>query len=146
MKLKILLNPDDPLWEEIRQKRIENDETSEYVLSRKGGDVRYLSAKKGEQTFFVPVEDIVYIDSLGHDVMIHTMDGVYTTRERLKQLEADLDSERFLRVSNSAIIATGAVRRIEASILQKFILHMTNGDKVDVTRSYYYIFRDRFNL
>ena len=116
------------------------------MLSRKGGDVRYLSAKKGEQTFFVPVGDIVYIDSLGHDVMIHTMDGVYTTRERLKQLEADLDSESFLRVSNSAIIATGAVRRIEASILQKFILHMTNGDKVDVTRSYYYIFRDRFNL
>jgi Response regulator of the LytR/AlgR family len=146
MKLKILLNPDDPLWEEIRQKGIENDETSEYVLSRKGGDVRYLSAKKGEQTFFVPVEDIVYIDSLGHDVMIHTMDGVYTTKERLKQLEADLDSERFLRVSNSAIIATGAVKRIEASILQKFILHMTNGDKVDVTRSYYFIFRDRFNL
>ncbi|MGX8773593.1 MAG: LytTR family DNA-binding domain-containing protein [Bacillota bacterium] len=146
MKLKILLNPDDPLWEEIRQKGIENDETSEYVLSRKGGDVRYLSAKKDEQTFFVPVEDIIYIDSLGHDVMIHTMDGVYTTKERLKQLEADLDSERFLRVSNSAIIATGAVRRIEASILQKFILHMTNGDKVDVTRSYYYIFRDRFSL
>ena len=146
MKIKILLNPDDPLWEELRQKGIENDETSEYVLSRKGGDVRYLSAKKGEQTFFVPVGDIVYIDSLGHDVMIHTMDGVYTTRERLKQLEADLDSESFLRVSNSAIIATGAVRRIEASILQKFILHMTNGDKVDVTRSYYYIFRDRFNL
>lgn len=145
-KLKILLNPDDPLWEEIRQKGIENDETSEYVLSKKGGDVRYLSAKKDEQTFFVPVDDVIYIDSLGHDVMIHTMDGVYTTKERLKQLEADLDSERFLRVSNSAIVATGAVRRIEASILQKFILHMTNGDKVDVTRSYYYIFRDRFSL
>ena len=146
MKLKIQLDPGDPLWEELRNAGIEQDAGSEYILSRRGSAVRFLSARREEQSFFVPVQDVLYIDSLGHDVMIHARDGVYTTRDRLKQLEKDLDPDIFLRVSNSAIVNMRAIRRIEASILQKFILHMANGDKVDVTRSYYYIFRERFNI
>ena len=78
--------------------------------------------------------------------MLHTKDGVYVTKERLKTLERMLDPDDFLRVSNSSIVSIKNIRRIEASILQKFILHMSNGDKVDVTRSYYYIFKDRFNI
>ena len=146
MKIRMQLNPEDPARAELAALGIEEDETSEYILSRRGGEVSYLPGRKGEQMFFVPVQEIVYIDSLGHDVRIQTLHDVYMTRDRLKQLEKVLDTDRFLRVSNSAIINTRGIRRIEASLLQKFILHMANGDTVDVTRSYYYIFRERFNL
>jgi hypothetical protein len=30
--------------------------------------------------------------------------------------------------------------------MQKFTLHLTNGSKVDVTRGYYYIFRDKLGI
>ena len=146
MKLKVMLDPDDPILEEIRKLNIEIDERSEYVLTKREMDLNYLPARNGEQIFYISIDDIIYIDSLGHDVMIHTMDGTYVTRERLKQLERMLDPDDFLRVSNSSIVSVKNIRRIEASILQKFILHMSNGDKVDVTRSYYYIFKDRFNI
>ena len=146
MKLKVILDKDDPVMEELRKLNIEIDESSEYVLTRREMDLNYLPARDGEQTFFIAIGDIIYIESLGHDVMIHTMDGTYITRERLKALERMLDPDDFLRVSNSAIVSVKSIRRIEASILQKFILHMANGDKVDVTRSYYYIFKDRFNI
>ena len=146
MKLKVILDKDDPVMEELRKLNIEIDESSEYVLTRREMDLNYLPARDGEQTFFIAIGDIIYIESLGHDVMIHTMDGTYVTRERLKALERMLDPDDFLRVSNSAIVSVKSIRRIEASILQKFILHMANGDKVDVTRSYYYIFKDRFNI
>ncbi|MBQ5441771.1 MAG: LytTR family transcriptional regulator [Firmicutes bacterium] len=146
MKLKVILDKNDPIMEELRKLNIEIDENSEYVLSRREMNLNYLSAKDGDQTFYISIGDIVYIDSMGHDVMIHTMDGTYVTRERLKTLEMMLDPDEFLRVSNSAIVSIKDIRRIEASILQKFILHMANGDKVDVTRSYYYIFKDRFNI
>ena len=146
MKLKVILDKNDPIMEELRKLNIEIDENSEYVLSRREMSLNYLSAKDGDQTFYISIGDIVYIDSMGHDVMIHTMDGTYVTRERLKTLEMMLDPDEFLRVSNSAIVSIKDIRRIEASILQKFILHMANGDKVDVTRSYYYIFKDRFNI
>ena len=146
MKLKVMLSSDDPIMEELRKLNIEIDDRSEYVLTRREMDLNYLPAKNGEQTFYISIDDIIFIESLGHDVMLHTKDGVYVTRERLKTLERMLDPDDFLRVSNSSIVSIKNIRRIEASILQKFILHMSNGDKVDVTRSYYYIFKDRFNI
>ena len=146
MKLNIMLSPNDPLWASLKKLGIESDEGSEYILTKKETEIRYLQAKRKEQTFFVPIEEIIYIESLGHDVQIHATDGLYITKERLKLLEKMLDPDRFLRVSNSCIISINEVRRIESSILQKFILHMSNGEKVDVTRSYYYIFRDKFNI
>ena len=146
MKLKVMLSSDDPIMEELRKLNIEIDDRSEYVLTRREMDLNYLPAKNGEQTFYISIDDIIFIESLGHDVMLHTQDGVYVTKERLKTLERMLDPDDFLRVSNSSIVSIKNIRRIEASILQKFILHMSNGDKVDVTRSYYYIFKDRFNM
>ncbi len=146
MKLKVMLSSDDPIMEELRKLNIEIDDRSEYVLTRREMDLNYLPAKDGDQTFYISIDDIIFIESLGHDVMLHTKDGVYVTRERLKTLERMLDPDDFLRVSNSSIVSVKNIRRIEASILQKFILHMSNGDKVDVTRSYYYIFKDRFNI
>ena len=147
MKLKVMLSSDDPIMEELRKLNIEIDERSEYILTRREMDpINYLPAKDGDQTFYISIDDIIFIESLGHDVMLHTKDGVYVTKERLKTLERMLDPDDFLRVSNSSIVSVKNIRRIEASILQKFILHMSNGDKVDVTRSYYYIFKDRFNI
>ncbi len=146
MKLKVMLSSDDPIMEELRKLNIEIDDRSEYVLTRREMNLNYLPAKNGEQTFYISIDDIIFIESLGHDVMLHTKDGVYVTKERLKTLERMLDPDDFLRVSNSSIVSIKNIRRIEASILQKFILHMSNGDKVDVTRSYYYIFKDRFNI
>ncbi len=146
MKLKVMLSSDDPIMEELRKLNIEIDDRSEYVLTRREMDLNYLPAKNGEQTFYISIDDIIFIESLGHDVMLHTKDGVYVTKERLKTLERMLDPDDFLRVSNSSIVSIKNIRRIEASILQKFILHMSNGDKVDVTRSYFYIFKDRFNI
>ena len=146
MKLKVMLSSDDPIMEELRKLNIEIDDRSEYVLTKREMDLNYLPAKNDEQTFYISIDDIIFIESLGHDVMLHTKDGVYVTKERLKTLERMLDPDDFLRVSNSSIVSIKNIRRIEASILQKFILHMSNGDKVDVTRSYYYIFKDRFNI
>ena len=83
---------------------------------------------------------------MGHDIIIHATDGTYNSAERLKALEQVLPADRFLRISNSAIVNLKKIKRIESSLLQKFILHLTNGSKVDVTRSYYYIFRERIGI
>ena len=146
MKLRILLDPNDDLRKELESLAITDDESSEYILTRKNMSVNFIQVKKDDRLFYIDVSDIVYIESLGHDVYVHTAGDNYVTRERLKQLEKLLDPEQFLRVSSSAIINTKQIKQIEASIFQKFILHMQNGARVDVTRSYYYIFKDRFNI
>ena len=146
MKLKALLDPNDPVLEELAQRGITLDDNAEYILTKRNTSLNYLPVKQNEQSFYISVKDIIYIESFGHEVIIHTAEGIFNTKERLKQLEKILDGDRFLRISNSVIVSAADIKRIEASLLQKFILHLSNGDRVDVTRSYYYIFKDHFNI
>ncbi|WP_034448489.1 LytTR family DNA-binding domain-containing protein [Butyrivibrio sp. AE2032] len=146
MNIKLMLDPDDPMRASLQNMGITDDPESEYLLIRRGSGVNYIAGKKEDQQFYLDVKDICFIESMGHDIIIHTTDGTYNSGERLKALEQVLPADRFLRVSNSAIVNLKKIKRIESSLLQKFILHLTNGSKVDVTRSYYYIFRDRIGI
>ena len=146
VNIKLMLDPNDPIRAELQTMGIVDDSESEYLLVRRGTGVNYIAGKKDDQQFFLDVNDICFIESMGHDIFIHTSDGTYNSGDRLKALEQVLPADRFLRVSNSAIVNLKKIKRIESSLLQKFILHMTNGSKVDVTRSYYYIFRERIGI
>ena len=146
MNIKLMLDPEDPMRKSLEELGIRDDPDSQYIISRQGAGVNYVAGRKEDQQFYIDVKEIVFIESMGHDVLIHAADGIYNSGDRLKTLEQVLPADRFLRVSNSAIVNMKKIKRIESSIMQKFILHMTNGSKVDVTRSYYYIFRDRIGI
>jgi len=146
MNIKMLLDPEDPIRENLEGMGITDDPNSSYVLSRTGNGVNYISVRKDDQQFYIDVKEIIFIESMGHDILIYATDGIYRSGDRLKSLEQVLPADRFLRVSNSSIVNLKRIKRIESSIMQKFILHMTNGSRVDVTRSYYYIFRERIGI
>ena len=146
VKIKLLLDPNDPIRADLLKSGIEDDPESEYILIRKGVGVNYIAGKREDQQFYLDISDVCFIESMGHDILIHTSDGTYNSGDRLKALEQVLPADRFLRVSSSAIVNLKMIRRIESTLMQKFILHMSNGSKVDVTRSYYYIFRERIGI
>jgi len=146
MKLKYLLDPDDPIRSQLASLGIEEDGNAEYQITRRNTGVNYIQGKIREQQFYVDVKDIVFIESLGHDVVIHTKGDSYNSRERLRYLETVLDGDVFLRISNSTIVNRKQIKRIEASVFQKFTLHMSDGSKTEVTRSYYYHFKEVFGI
>ncbi len=94
----------------------------------------------------VPVDEIVFIEAYGHSIEIHSTEGIYQSSDRLYRLASLLDPAGFLRISNSVIIAKNKVKKITPTLSMKFILTMTNGKKVDVTRNYYYIFKESLNI
>ena len=91
-------------------------------------------------------EDIIFAESMGHDVIIHTAKDSFKSPDRLWQLEKTLSTDNFLRISNSVIINTKEIKAIKAALSQKFVVTLNNGSKVDVTRSYYYIFKNKFGI
>ena len=74
------------------------------------------------------------------------MKDTYRSRDRMYELESLLDPKDFLRVSKSVIIARKHVKKIRPSLSMKYILTMSDGTLVDVTRSYYSDFRRFFGI
>ena len=127
---------------------IQVDEDADLVLSERDRSADCLMVRDRETRELVrlPAEEIVSVESFGHAVEVYARDGVYRSGERLYRLEALLGPERFLRVSNSAIVARDKIRRISPALSMKFTLTMADGRRVDVTRSYYYLFRERLGI
>ena len=95
---------------------------------------------------FLPVDEIVLIEAFGHIMEVCTQDRSYQVSDRLYRILDMLNPDNFLRISNSVIIARNKVKSISPTLSMKFILTMQNGKKVDVTRSYYYFFKEYFGI
>ena len=147
MKIKLNVNPSkyDELKIMLEDKGFIIDENADYVLSE--SKTLYLNVKDEYQNkISIIINDIVYIESYGHELRVYTDDKIYTCNERLYILSQKLDAQQFIRISNSVIIARNKIKHIKPTFSMKFILTMSNGNLVDVTRSYYYIFKEEFNI
>lgn len=119
---------------------------AEFAIQERERGISFLNAKQGDTVCRIRTEEIVCIESFGKSVILRTMDGEYSISERLKELEQMLDEAKFMRISNSVIIAKNCVAKIKPTFSTKFILTMKNGTQVDVTRSYYYKFREAYGI
>lgn len=150
--MKIKLSVRQARYQEIQQALLEHgieiDEKADLVLSDAAHSIDSLLVKDVDtnERICLPVHEIVSIESFGHTVEVYTEDKVYQAKERLYKIESLLDPDKFLRISNSVVIAANQVKSISPTLSMKFILTLQNGKKVDVTRSYYYIFKEFFGI
>ncbi|HSN65398.1 MAG TPA: LytTR family DNA-binding domain-containing protein [Fusibacter sp.] len=150
--MKIKLSVSEERYHEIKsvleERGIEVDDTADFVLSEINNFIRSLTVreKRTHEKVIVFVEDIICIESYGSLVEVQTKDSLYQCTDRLYQIANSLDPKEFLRISNSVVISTSKVKQIKPTLSSKFILTLSNGKKVDVTRSYYHIFKDYFHI
>lgn len=150
MKLKLVVSKER--YEEIKiiltEHGIEIDDNADLVLSENNRFIDSLTVKDRvtNERVILPVEDIVYIETFGHSVEVHTNVMTYQAMDRLYKIVNLLDPDKFLRISNSVVIARDKVKKITPTLSMKFILTMADGKNVDVTRSYYYIFKEFFGI
>lgn len=141
VKLRVTHFHEKEIIRELQEKNIEICEDSSLVLYEELAEDRIL-CKRGDETIIVPLKDIIYIESLGHNVFLHLDKEQYKISKRLYQLESELPENQFIRISNSVIIARNAIKKIKPALSCKFILTLKNDDRVDVTRTYYYKFKE----
>lgn len=149
--MKIRLAVSEERWEELAEALsragFELDDGAELILLENDRFPSHLAVRnEGGERVHLAVEEIVYIESLGHTVTVHGTDGAYQSADRLYRLCLLLDPKRFLRISNSVIIQRNKVKKILPSLSMKFVLIMADGARVDVTRTYYNSFKDFFGI
>lgn len=79
---------------------------------------------------------LIRIYASGGKVLAVTEQGEYTLRQRLYELEAQLDSRWFVRISNSEIINLKKVKNFDLSLTGTICVKLSNGTKAYVSRRY----------
>jgi LytTr DNA-binding domain-containing protein len=83
----------------------------------------------------VPLDDIQWIQAEDNYVLVHTASRSYTAREKIGEIEKQIDGAGFLRVHRSAIVRRAAVQEIRPLTHGDFELVMTGGAIVRGSRS-----------
>ena len=96
-------------------------------------DKEYISVKADYKVSLVKISDIIYLESEGEYVRMHLIDGsTITTLFRLKNMEAALPSEHFMRVHRSYIVNMLQIEELSPAGLRTF-----SGRELPVSRLLY---------
>lgn len=149
MKIRLNVKPErrQQVLQDFKEGKIEFCEDAEFALMETSlqKEDRILCRNQREKVF-LSYEEICYFESIGHEVYVNTKDRQYMIDRRIYQLEGELPEEKFVRISNSIIIQKNAICKIRPALSSKFILTLTNGAVVDVTRTYYYKFKEIYGI
>jgi two-component system LytT family response regulator len=95
-----------------------------------------ISLKSGTQWLRIQIDQILWIEAAGDYMCVHTYEGTHIIRKTLKQFEQELDHQRFVRISRSAIVNQAKVRKLTPNSNGEYIAQLCTGDEVKVSRLY----------
>lgn len=148
MRIKLEISDENyaRIAKQLLDKGFELSDEAEYILIEKNRYSSYISCRDEDAPCHIPTAKVLYIESMGHDITVHAEEKDYKCSDTLAQLEKFLNPNEFIRISKSVIVSRKNVVGIRAALSQKFTITISNGDKVDVTRSYYYMFKNYFGI
>jgi len=94
-----------------------------------------IAIRSKSRIYFLPVDDIDWIESAGNYVDIHAGDQTHLLRETMSNLEVKLNPEHFIRIHRSAIVNLNRIIDIQPSGYD-FMVRMQNGKSLNMSRKY----------
>lgn len=147
MKIKLVVTKEmkENIMKAIKEQDIQYVNDASLVMYELHHEHDFLLVKE-EDYFRISVSDIIYIEASANQVYAHTRDGRYLVKETMYQLEANLYEKGFLRVHKAYIVNKKDIKRIKTGLNMKFILILSNEEKIEVSRSYYYHFKEEMGF
>lgn len=110
-------------------------------------DQPYLSripVRTRDEIILVPVENVVAIVAEGELIHFTTIAGErHTMTYRLEDIECRLDPANFVRLPRGSIINIDAIRRVRLTPGSSYIVELTNGHEIAVSRLQARVLRHR---
>ena len=88
---------------------------------------------------FIRIETVDWVEADGNYLRIHAGQESHYVRETLAALEAQLPSDKFMRISRSSIVNLDHVKELQPLFYGDYAVIMQNGSKLNMSRNY----RDR---
>ncbi|HEY6138024.1 MAG TPA: response regulator [Thermoanaerobaculia bacterium] len=106
--------------------------------------LRRVPVRKRDEIVLVPVDQIASVVADGELLHLCTLrNDKHTIAYRLKDLEARLDAEQFVRLSRGALVNIGAIAKVTPMPGGIFRLSLTNGQQLQASRFHSRMLRER---
>ncbi|HVF39392.1 MAG TPA: LytTR family DNA-binding domain-containing protein [Gemmatimonadaceae bacterium] len=115
-----------------RQKLIDGASRAE---RERGTRTRFV-VRRTNAHHFVHVDQIDWIDAADNYLRLHTGDRTHLVRGTMKQAEQQLDSNHFVRVHRSAIVAVDRIVTINSHVSGGHVIVLKNGVRLKSSRQY----------
>ena len=97
---------------------------------------KQLAVQKGEETCFLDVSEVVYIESVDRKSFIYTLKEVYESDFKLYELEQQLEPSGLFRASKSSLIQLKYIKSLRADINRRIKVTLESGEQLIVSRQY----------
>ena len=104
------------------------------IAERRPHHTSRIAVKTGKRAYFIPADDIEWIEGADYCAKIHTPERWHMVRESLSSLAARLDPSRFMRVHRSAIVNVTCIREIRAGSSHDAVAVLATGARVPISR------------
>lgn len=88
------------------------------------------------ETFFIPLGEIFYFESVEGSIFFYTDKQVYKCQARLYNLEEGLSDTYFVRVSKTSIVNLKKLKSIKREKNARLLGTLANGEKIMISRGY----------
>lgn len=97
--------------------------------------VARIMVRDGGRVFFLPVEEIDWIEAADYYARVHAGTSTHLVRESLASLEQSLDPACFVRIHRSAIVNVDRVREIRPDWRNRSTVVLATGEQLPISRS-----------
>ena len=109
------------------------------LLRQLEAEAKYLErlvVKTGGRVFFLPVDEIDWIEAEGNYVNVHTAKKSYLLRETISSLEAQLDPRKFVRIHRSTVVRIDRIQELQSWSHGEYRVILHNGKELTLSRNY----------
>jgi DNA-binding LytR/AlgR family response regulator len=105
-----------------------------------------LKGINNNEIYNIPLENILYIDSVDGKTFLYCKRAVYESKETLASLEQTLMYSPFVRISKNCILNISALKSVRSTLNHKMEATLLNGEKLVVNRNYIDLLKSKLEL
>ena len=104
------------------------------LIGKEAAIIKQIIGYQGNDIFVIKTEDIILVYSEEKNNYCKTKDGIYMVKEKMYYLDDMLDKNKFIRISNSAIINIDKIKCFNTSIIGRIVVKFYDNTEVNVSR------------
>ena len=116
------------------------DELLAELRARKRRAARIV-VRTGGKTVFLRTDEVDWVEASGNYVRLHAKGEAFVLRDSMKNMEAKLDPDLFVRIHRSAIVNVDRIRELQPWFHGEYVVILQDGTKLMASR----VFSDRLD-